>query len=180
VQIRYGRAVAAGLVALGALLIAHWFDAGVLADAQVRAGYSYDVSPLADLTVVAHLATAGGVVAIAIAGWRSRSLAVGFGYAVVGGFLAFLPALFWALAVQANGAPTVAPEPIASTLGRWFFTVQTGVTGAVYTLGAAMLLTGLAVLWSVLSERNRVSAVAAPVPDAAAAATDAASMSGPA
>ena len=75
------RALVAALVALLVLLAAHWFDAGVLADARVRAGHTYDYAPLAGLTAVARILTAAGVVAIALACWRSRSLVVGAGYA---------------------------------------------------------------------------------------------------
>ena len=154
-NVPFGRAYVAALVALGVLFVAHWFDATVLVDAQRRAGMTYDNGPLANPTAIAHLLTAAGVLVIALAGWRSRSLIAGAGYAVVGGYLVFLPALFWAFGVRLNGAPAAAPEPIAGTLNQWFMTLQTGVTGAVYTLAGAMLLSGLAVIWSVLRERER-------------------------
>ena len=155
------RALVAALVALLALLIAHWFDAGVLADAQIQAAGTYDYGPGYDLIGIAHIITAAGVVATALAGWRSRSLAVGAGYAIVGGFLVFLPALFWAFAMSVNGAPTVAPQPIASNLGSWYLTLATGPTGAVYTVAAAMFLSGLAVVGSVLLARRRRASAAA-------------------
>lgn len=163
------RALVAALVALLALLIAHWFDAGVLADVQIRAGHTYDYGPGFDLIGIAHIITAAGVVAIALAAWRSRSLAVGAGYAIIGGFLVFLPALFWAFAMSVNGAPAVAPQPIASTLGNWYITLAKGVTGSVYTLAAAMFLSGLAVVGSVLLTRRReatgAASTAEPAPD---------------
>jgi len=151
------RGLVAALVALLALLVAHWFDAGVLADAQIRAGHTYDDAPFLDLIAVARILTAAGVVAIALAGWRSRSLVVGAGYAVVGGFLVFLPVLFWAFAVSVNGAPTAAPQPVASTLTNWEMTLAPGVTGAVYTLAAAMFLSGLALVVSGLRGGQRGS-----------------------
>ncbi|MGD0123513.1 MAG: hypothetical protein ABSC46_13290 [Candidatus Limnocylindrales bacterium] len=154
-NVPFGRAFLAALAALGVLFVCHWFDATVVADAQRQAGMSYDSGPLVDLTSIAHLLTAAGVVAIALAGWRSRSLLLGVGYALVGGYLVFLPALFWAYGIGGNGAPAAAPQPIASTLNTWYTTLSTGVTGAVYTLAGAMFLTGLAVIWSVLRERRR-------------------------
>jgi cbb3-type cytochrome oxidase subunit 3 len=154
-NVPFGRAFVAALVALGVLFVCHWFDSTVLFDAQRRAGMTYDYGRVVDLTSIAHLLTAAGVVAIALAGWRSRSLLLGVGYALVGGYLVFLPALFWAYGIGWNGAPAAAPEPIASALNRWYTTLSMGVTGAVYTLGGAMLLTGLAVIWSVLRERRR-------------------------
>jgi hypothetical protein len=48
----------------------------------------------------------------------------------------------------------LAPQPIASTLGQWFFSVE-GVTGSVFTLGAAMFLSSLVVIGSVLRARRR-------------------------
>ena len=153
-NVRLGRAFLAGLVALLALLIANWFDAGVLRDAQLRAGQTYDFSWAFDLIPVAHILAAAGAVAIAVAGWWSRSLLLGVGYAIVGGVLVFLPALFWAFGLGPNGAPT-APQPIADLLNHWYTTLAMGVVGAVYTLGGAMFLTGLAVVWSVVRERRR-------------------------
>lgn len=157
-QVPFGRPLIAGLIALLVLFVANWFDASVLADAQRQAGISFDPGPLLQLITVAHLITAAGVLAIALAGWRSRSLIAGAAYAILGGYLVFLPALYWAFGVSVNGAPTVAPQPIASTLGQWFSTLSTGVTGAVYTLGGAMFLSGLAVIASVLRERSRGAA----------------------
>jgi hypothetical protein len=162
-QIQARRSLVAALVALLVLLIAHWFDAGVLVDARNGFSYTYDPVALVDLTAIAHILTAAGVVAIALAGWRSRSLAVGIGYAVVGGFLVFLPPLIWLVAVSVNGACPVAPQPIADTLWSWDSTLETGRTGAVFILAAAMFLTGVAVSWSVLQGRHDAAAAVEPV-----------------
>jgi hypothetical protein len=153
-SIQRRRSLVAVLVAAFVLLAAHWFDAGVLADAQNRAGHSYDYAPVADLLGVARIVTAVGVLCIAVSGWRSGSLIVGAGYAIVGGFLAFLPALVWAFAASVHGAPPVAPQPIASSMVSWYSALNIGVTGAVYTLAAAMFVSGLAVVGSVLSSRR--------------------------
>jgi hypothetical protein len=150
----FWRWLIAALVALLTLLIGHWFDAGVLADAVRREGVTFEPGPVFYLIPVAHLVTAAGVVALALTAWRSRSLFVGVGYAVVGGFLVLLPATMWAFAASVNGAPPVAPQPIANTLGQWWFTLAMGVTGSVFTLAAAMLLSGLAVIGSVLREQR--------------------------
>jgi len=163
-NVRFGRALVAVAVALGVLFVGHWFDSTVVADAQRHAARTYDSPPLVDMTSIAHLLTAAGVLAIALAGWRSRSLVLGAGYALVGGYLVLLPALFWAYGLSWNGAPAVAPQPIASTLGTWYATLSTGVTGAVYTLGGAMLLTGLAVIASMLrGPRRGIETVEEPV-----------------
>jgi hypothetical protein len=143
---RLGRELVAAVVALLTLLIAHWFDAGVLADARVRGAATFDQSPFFALMPIAHLLTAAGVVALVLAAWWSRSLIVGVGYAIVGGVVVFLPTMVTTVAISVNDAPTLAPEPIATLLTTWFLTISTGVTGAVFTLGAAMLLSGLAVI----------------------------------
>jgi hypothetical protein len=164
------RWLVAALVALLTLLIAHWFDAGVLADAQHRAGHP---GLLFNLAPVAHMLTAAGVVVLALAAWWSRSLLVGVCYVLVGGYLVFLPAMYWAFdsvtylrsmpsgVIVATSGP-LAPQPIASTLGDWFLTVSTGVTGAVFTLASAMLLSGLVVIASVLRAHRRGATGASP------------------
>jgi hypothetical protein len=45
------RSFVAALMAPAVLLVAHWFDAGVLVDAQRQAGHTYDPAPLMDLMV---------------------------------------------------------------------------------------------------------------------------------
>jgi len=142
------RAAIATLVAVVALPVAHWFDAGWLADAQIRATHTYEMSPLVDMTVIAHLLTAAAVVAVVWSAWWARSSFVAFGYIIVGGFIATLPALVWTFAVRINDESARLPDPIASTMTQWWFTLQVGVTGAVYTIAAAMLIVGLAVLGS--------------------------------
>lgn len=165
---RLGKSLVATLVAVLALAIAHWFDAGVLLDAQRRAGVTFEPGPLFYLTPVAHLITATGVVALALAAWWSRSLLVGVGYVLVGGFLVLLPATVWEFATSVNGAPAPAPEPIATALGNWYFTLAMGVTGSVFTLGAAMLIAGLAVIGRALRAPRREPAAepaTAPAPE---------------
>jgi hypothetical protein len=174
------RWLVAALVALLTLLIAHWFDAGVLTDAQLRSGHP---GLLFDLGPVAHILTAAGVFALALAAWWSRSLLVGVCYALVGGFLVLLPVLYWKfdsvtpggsmpgwdiaamstpIAAQPIWARPMAPGPIASTIGDWYLAVSTGVTGAVFTLAAAMLLSGLVVIASVLRAHRRGATGASP------------------
>jgi hypothetical protein len=161
------RSLVAALMAPAVLLVAHWFDAGVLVDAQRQAGYTFDPAPLMDLMVVAHVLTAAGAVALALVAWRSRSVLVGVGYVLVGGFLVCLPALVWAFAVSVNGATPLAPAPIATTMDQWFTVLATGVTGAVFTIAGGMLLSGLAVIWSVLQDRRSTNA-ALPATESAA------------
>ncbi len=82
---RLWRPIIAALVATLALVIVHWFDAGVLVEAQRRMASTFDSSELFTLMPVGHLLAAAGVVAIVAAAWWSRSLSIGVGYSVVGG-----------------------------------------------------------------------------------------------
>lgn len=152
IQLR--RPIVAALVALLALVVAQWFDAGVLVDAQRQVSRTFDSRLLLYLLPIAHLSTAATVVAVGLAAWWSRSRLVGIGYAVVGGVIVFLPAMFAAFATGENGASPLAPEPIASTLMNWFATAEEGATGAVLTVGAAMLLSGVAVIVATLRLRS--------------------------
>jgi RsiW-degrading membrane proteinase PrsW (M82 family) len=158
---RLGRSIIAALVALLALVVVQWFDAGVLVDAQRRTAETFDTSSLLSLLPVAHLLTAAGVVAIVVVAWWSRSVFLAVGYAIVGGFLVFLPTLAQTFAISVNGAPPLAPEPIANALWQWFFTISEGLDGAVFTLGAAMFLSGLAVIGASLRRPRPAAAVGA-------------------
>jgi hypothetical protein len=155
------RPLVAGLIALAVLLIAQWFDAGVLADAQRQAGRTYDVGPFWNSMGIAHVLTAAGVIALAMVAWWSRSLLVGVGYAIVGGFLVFLPTITFVLASSVNGAPPLAPAPIATTLNRWFSTLASGVSGSIFTIAGGMFVSGLVVIWLVLRGRAPSGADAA-------------------
>ncbi|HEX7474163.1 MAG TPA: hypothetical protein VF323_13850 [Candidatus Limnocylindrales bacterium] len=158
---RFARPLIAALAAVLAVLIAHWFDARVLADAEREGTQTFNSSLFFYLTPIAHVLTAAGVVGLALVAWWSRSLLLGVAYAVAGGAIVFLPAFVQAFATGANDTPPIAPEPIASTLWSWFVTVGAGVTGVVFTLGAAMLLSGLAVIVRML-RRSPMSVAAAP------------------
>jgi hypothetical protein len=61
-------------------------------------------------------------------------------------------------AANVHGAPALAPQPIASILSSWYLNLDIGVTGAVYTLAAAMFISGLAVVGSVLLSRRQKAA----------------------
>jgi hypothetical protein len=148
------RSLVAAAVALLALAIAHWYDAGVLAELQRRNHFDYNTSAISYGMPVVHLITGLGAVAIVLAAFWSRTILVSVGYVLVGGFLVFLEALVEAL----NGRVALAPEPITTALNQWFFTLATGVTGAVFTLGGVMFLAGLAVMGSMLRTRLRSTA----------------------
>jgi hypothetical protein len=148
------RSLAAAAVGLLALIVAHWYDAGVLAELQRRAQFDYNTSVLSYGMPVAHLITGLGAVAIVLTALWSRSLLVGVGYALVGGFLVFIEVMVEAL----NSGVRLAPDPIATVLIQWFFTLATGVTGAVFTLGGVMFVAGLAAIGSMLRTRLRGTA----------------------
>jgi len=158
---RFARPLIAALAAVPVLLVAHWFDASVLADAERQGASKFDLGLFFYLTPVAHVLTAAGVVGLVLAAWWSRSLLLGVAYTIAGGVLVSLPALFQAFATGANDSPPLAPEPIASTLSNWFIATGDGLTGAVFTVGAAMFLAGIAVIARMLRQR-RMSVTGAP------------------
>jgi hypothetical protein len=145
------RSLVAAAVALLALAIAHWYDAGVLAELERRNHYDYNTSAISYAMPVVHLITGLAAVAIVLAAFWSRTILASVGYVLVGGFLVFMEAMVEAL----NGRVALAPEPITTVLNQWFYTLATGVTGAVFTLGGVMFVTGLAVTGSILRTRHR-------------------------
>lgn len=159
------RSLVAAAVALLALAIAHWYDAGVLAELGRRNHYDYNTSAISYAMPVAHLITGLGAVAIVLAAFWSRTILLSVGYVLVGGFLVFIEAMVEAL----NGRVALAPEPITTTLNQWFYTLATGSTGAVFTLGGVMFLAGLAVMGSIVRTRLRNTAatrrLTAPAPN---------------
>ena len=110
-----------------------------------HAGATFDIGPLLPIRALGYFLVAGGSLAIAVVGWRARSLSLGFAYVVVGGFFTFLDTITWKLAAQINGAPAVLPEPVASAISK-IYAWQTGLLNAVPILGAVTLLVGISML----------------------------------
>jgi hypothetical protein len=172
------RLMIAIVVPIVVLLVAQWYDAGVLVEVKQRVSIHFEISPFLNGLSLAYTLTGAGAIAIAIAAWWARRDAagtavagvVGAAYVLVGGFLAALPALFGWLALGINGAPTVAPEPIARFLSDRYFDVSQGVTGSVFTLGGVMLVAGVALVASLAVDAVRARATPAPGPYAGSAA----------
>jgi hypothetical protein len=150
-----GRALIAIVAAAAVLLLARWLDAVWLRDLQRQTGITFDPTSGFYAWPVVTLAAAGGVLLLSLLAWRARSVLVGVIYAVVGGFLVFLPAIGWNLAAEVNGAPPILPQPIASAIGQLYAWTQ-GPANAVAVVAAGMLLIGLAVI--VLASRGRSAA----------------------
>ncbi len=144
------------LVALAAaaiaLVIAAWFDNVVMGDVRERARTS-DPSPIFTMTVLGSLLVAGSVLMLGVLAWRSASVVVGLVYVVVGAFFAALPWLWWNLARM---TVDVLPEALAVAI-RELGSSTGGPLNAVGTIGAAMLIAGIATL----ARWWRVRAVAA-------------------
>lgn len=124
-----------------ALVIAAWFDNTVMRDVQEEARTS-DPSPAFTMTVLGSLLVAGSVLLLGVLAWRSASAVVGFAYVVVGGFFAALPWLWWNLASVRSD---VLPEALALAI-RELGSSTEGPLNAVGTIGAAMLIAGIAAL----------------------------------
>ena len=137
------------LVALAAaaimLVIADWFDTTVMFEARRQAAATFDSSGIGAMAVVGSLMIAGSVLLVGALAWRAASLAVGLVYVVVGGFFVALPWLVWNLSTGINDVPAVLPEPVAVALWN-IYSSTTGALNAVGTIGAAMLIAGIAAL----------------------------------
>jgi len=134
------------LVALAAaaiaLVIVAWFDNTVMRDVQEQARTS-GLSPLATMTVLEALLVAGSVLLLGVLAWRSASLVVGIAYVVVGGFFVAQLWIWWNLAAGGND---VLPEAVALALRNLFYWSTGGSLNDVATIGAGMLIAGLAAL----------------------------------
>ncbi len=140
-----GRTLAALAGAALVLVIATWFDATVLRDALGLAQATFDASGISMVTALGSLLVAGSVLLVGALAWRAPSAIVGLAYGVVGGFFVALPWLVWNLASRNNDAPPVLPEPLAVVLGN-IYSESSGSLNAVGTIGAAMLIAGVATL----------------------------------
>ncbi len=145
------------LVALAAaaiaLVIVVWFDNTVLPGVQ-ESGRTGDLSPLAALTALESLLVAGSVLLLGWLAWRSASVVVGLAYVVVGGLFMAQLWLWWNLAAAGN---EVLPEALALVLRELFYSTTGGRLNDVSTIGAGMLIAGIATL----ARWWRVRAVAA-------------------
>jgi hypothetical protein len=122
------------------LLLAQWFDATQLQRLRAEEEQTFQAGPLFYGLAAAHILTPAAILAVALAGWWSRSAAIGAAYVVVGGLIAFSPALNWAFATGVNDTP------IASVFSEIYFDTARGLTAAVTTIGGAMFLVGLVLI----------------------------------
>ncbi len=88
------------------------------------------------------LAGGGSLVAFFALRWsRSRILAVA--YLLAGALLLFDPPLMWTYGASINGAPPVAPQPIATLLNEIYLRFDVGPGVAAQAIAAAMFVAGL-------------------------------------
>jgi hypothetical protein len=142
---RTSRTLVALVVAAMVLVIAAWFDTAVMRDAQQQAGATFGPTGVITTRTLGSLLIAGSALLLGVLAWRSASVVVGLAYIVVGGFFVVLPWLFWTFGVQTNGLPPGAPEPLASII-RHIDSWTAGSLDTVTTIGAAMLIAGVAAL----------------------------------
>ena len=148
------RRAAIPIVVAGAvLLLAGWLDGSVVRDIQAQAGAAFDPSGIVLAMSLGSLAVAGSVLLLGALAWRSRSALVGAAYALVGAFFAFQPVIVWRFAAQINDTPPVLPEPIAQAISQIYFWSD-GPLDAVGTIGAGMMVAGIAVLGRAFRDRS--------------------------
>jgi hypothetical protein len=139
--------------------LAQWFDATQLQRLLDEDRVTFQAAPFLYAITAAHILTPATIIAIALAGWWSRSAVIGAAYAVVGGLIAFSPALTAGFATGTNNTPPLAPEPIASLLSEIYFDTARGLTLAVPTIAGAMFLIGLALIAQRLRNRRGRAAI---------------------
>ncbi len=125
------------------LVIAAWFDTtGFFA---ILEQYPGDNSAAGAGVAVGSLLIAGSGMLLGVLAWGSASAVVGLAYVAVGGLFVVLPWLYWTFGVPTNGLSPGGPEPLASII----LNIQGSTFGglhAVTTIGAAMLIAGVATL----------------------------------
>lgn len=145
-----GTLVALAVAAI-VLLIVAWFD--TTGFFTILGQYAGDNSVAAATVSVGSLLIAGFGLLLGVLAWRSASAVVGVAYVVVGGFFVVLPWLFFTFVVPMNGFSRTAA--LASIIEHLYIWTHGGLH-AVTTIGAAMLIAGVATL--VRSWRHRAVA----------------------
>lgn len=122
-------------------LAAWWADN--VRDLQRHASATFDIGWSAWAVTLDYVIAVGGAFTVFwfLTSARSRLLAVG--YVLVGGLLAFDAALIWTFGASINGAPPVAPEPVATLLNEIYVRLEFGPGVGPQVIGAGMLLAGL-------------------------------------
>lgn len=160
------RSTVKALVAAPVVLVtAAWYDTTIMERAQREGAATFEMLTPVSAAAVGSLLIAGGVLLLALLVWRSGSPIAAAVYALVGAFFAFLVAIAVVVGPGKNDAPALLPREVANTLLRiWIRT--TGDLGAVTTIGAGMLLAGIATLIAWARRRRRAQAVATSVASA--------------
>ena len=161
---RTNRALVALAAAMIVLVVAVWFDTTVARYAEEQAATVGGISGWAAMETLGSLLVAGSVLLLGLLAWRSASLVVGLAYVVVGGAVVALPWVFWNFALMTS--PPVLPEALALAIRNLFYLtvggsnneyfLNGGPLNAVETIGAAMLISGIAtlVLWVATAGRR--------------------------
>jgi hypothetical protein len=129
--------------------IAAWFDTVFAPEVMRHNGFAPSGSSA--MLALASMLVAGSVLLVAVLAWRAQSVVVSVAYAIVGGFLVALPWLVWSFAAHVNDVPPALPEPLLTAISEIYYVVGGGSSNAVGTIGAAMLIGGVA---TVLRQRR--------------------------
>jgi hypothetical protein len=137
------RAILALLAGGAILVVARWFDAEVLREAQGRMAATFEVAPFIWSLSLGYVITAAAVLLVGLLAWWSRSLLVAIVYSLAGAFLASYLAVDMVYAEQVNDAPSVLPHPLADLWTVWYRVMVPGPLQTLFVVGAGMLLAGL-------------------------------------
>lgn len=154
-MLRGSRTLAALAGAALMLIIAAWFDTVFLRDAAQQAKANFNLAALGPVFAAGSMLVAGCVLLAGVLAWRAASVVVSLAYAFVGGFFVTLPWIVWTAATATNDAPPVLPEPLLTFVSEIYLWTA-GSLNAAGTIGAAMLIAGVAAL--VRRQRDRAAA----------------------
>jgi hypothetical protein len=143
------------------LFLAGWFDGTVIRNIQGQSSATYDLTGFSLAMSFGSFAVAGSVLLLGVLAWRAQLAPIGAAYALVGGFLAFLPLIIWLFSVQTFSTPAAAAvitasdtlPPIVQAAGQIYFSAF-GPLNAIETIGAGMLVVGLLVLGRTFRDRS--------------------------
>ncbi len=147
------RPVVVRLAPFAALLLARWYDREVVLPTQQHASATFDTLPGMLASAVGSILVAGLVLALGVLAWRSRSIAVGLGYALVGAVVVFDVYATFALT---NGVPLL-PSDLGMSVADWMWRlwdVLYGPLGAATSVAGGMLVAGVAVVVRVVWDRG--------------------------
>lgn len=136
-------ALAGGAIAL---VLTAWFDSVLVANTLQNTAATSDMGRNGLMLALDSVVAVGAVLLLAALAWRSRSILVGAAYTVVGAYFALQTWVLWTFASRVNDTPPVLPALLTRAVSDLYRWTEGGPVHAIGTVGAGMLIAGIAVL----------------------------------